>query len=88
MDSLKESGQIEQDADAVLLLYRQQEDSLENQNRYLETVKNKEGRIGRILLQFDGGTQTFTQADDRHKPETPYERQGFLPAPADLPIPF
>ncbi len=88
MDSLKESGQIEQDADAVLLLYRQQEDSLENQNRYLETVKNKEGRTGRILLQFDGGTQTFTQADDRRKPETPYERQGFLPAPADLPIPF
>lgn len=60
LDSLKESGQIEQDADAVLLLYRQQEDSLENQNRWLEVAKNKEGRLGRILLRFDGATQTFS----------------------------
>lgn len=78
LDSLKESGQIEQDADAVLLLYRQEEDNRENQNRWLEMAKNKEGRLGRILLHFDGGTQTFTEIEAKRKLEDPYERQGFL----------
>ena len=58
MSSLRESGQIEQDADLIMLL------SLENKddpggNRKLRIAKNKEGTCPNILLAFDGKHQTF-----------------------------
>lgn len=59
--SFRESGQIEQDADVALLLYRQ--DNTDPQSdRTLMIAKNKEGRanIG-ITLKFDGSIQTFSR---------------------------
>ena len=62
MSDLRESGQIEQDADVIMLLY------LENPKdkcgrRVLDIAKNKNGEPGRgILLDFHGDTQTFTKA--------------------------
>lgn len=58
MSSLRESGQLEQDADVIMLLYRTEPDA-ENSARNLFVAKNKEGRLGQIELQFNGGTQTF-----------------------------
>lgn len=60
MRDLRESGQIEQDADAVLLLYEADTESRER--RCLKIAKNKEGQLGKILLDFDGATQTFTES--------------------------
>ena len=56
MTSLRESGQIEQDADAILLLSY---DAYEPEERELTIAKNKKGRIGKIKLRFDGSIQTF-----------------------------
>lgn len=61
LSSLRESGQIEQDADIVLLL------SLENPAnrdgpRILQVAKNKEGTRPDMMLEFDGKTQTFSKA--------------------------
>lgn len=57
--SLRESGQIEQDADAVFLLWKNAEDKKEN-SRILQVAKNKKGSAdGMIILGFDGSTQTF-----------------------------
>lgn len=56
MTSLRESGQIEQDADAILLLSY---DVYEPEERELTIAKNKKGRIGKIKLRFDGSIQTF-----------------------------
>lgn len=58
MSSLRESGQLEQDADVIMLLYRTEPEA-ENSARNLFVAKNKEGRLGQIELQFNGGTQTF-----------------------------
>ncbi len=59
MRSLRESGQLEQDADVIMLLYRQ-EPTARSSPRMLQLAKNKEGESGvAIKLQFDGGTQTF-----------------------------
>lgn len=61
MSALRESGQIEQDADVVMIL------SLEKQgqpsgNRIMSIEKNKEGTCPNILLAFDGMHQTFSKA--------------------------
>ena len=61
MHDLRESGQIEQDADAVLLLYHA--DPNDNTGpRMLKIGKNKEGERADFRLDFNGNTQTFTEA--------------------------
>jgi replicative DNA helicase len=62
MANLRESGQIEQDADVILLLY--QEDKKEQGKRNLVVAKNKEGRTGEISLDFDRATQSFYVLDE------------------------
>lgn len=65
MQSFRESGQIEQDADVAMLLYPEDPDD-NGANRILKVSKNKEGEKLRIILTFDGATQTLTPvAGDR-----------------------
>ncbi len=61
MNALRESGQYEQDADIIMLVYREDETDLSNPDRRLDVVKNKEGELGGIDLTFDGATQTFSE---------------------------
>ena len=58
LSSLRESGQLEQDADVVALLYRQ---STNSQSAYRDffIAKNKEGEIGLMTLRFEGSRQRF-----------------------------
>ena len=63
MDALRESGQIEQDADVVMMLNLEKPKELpQGQNRILRIEKNKEGTCPQILLSFDGRHQTFAPA--------------------------
>ena len=56
---LKESGQLEQDADAILLLS-------DDGERYCAALdKNKEGRTGEISIAFDKEHQRFLEVDMR-----------------------
>lgn len=62
MQDLKESGQFEQDADLILMLFRPNPNSDEldtEKHRILKIAKNKEYRRGKWPLYFDGGHQTF-----------------------------
>lgn len=58
MKDLRESGQLEQDADAVLMLYKEEPDN-PHSRRVLSIEKNKEGEVGQVFLSFDGDIQTF-----------------------------
>ena len=61
---LRESGQIEQDADAVLALYIDPDEDAPQDDRKLRVLKNKEGTLGEFSLAFDGSTQTFAEYMD------------------------
>lgn len=58
MSSLRESGQLEQDADVILLLYKEEPDHPQSR-RACKVVKNKEGETFGTMLAFDGATQSF-----------------------------
>lgn len=83
MSDLRESGQIEQDADAILMIYCQTKDDIEGP-RILKTAKNKEGVTGKMALAWDGSKQTFTPMSSRVPPALP---KTLKPLPYDTPIP-
>lgn len=67
MHDLKETGQLEQDADLIMLLFKpkpgEKVDDVEidvEKSRILKVAKQKEGRLGRFLLYFDGAKQRMT----------------------------
>lgn len=58
MADLRESGQIEQDADVILFVWREDETSSKSP-RHLTLSKNKVGQLGQWGIVFDGATQKF-----------------------------
>lgn len=102
LSSLRESGQIEQDADIVMMLNTCKDST----DRELWIRKNKEGTCPQIRLAFDGAHQTFAKAASpegkaemdklraagKKHHSTPVigqqEEKGFEQLPMDTPVPF
>ena len=82
MADLRESGQIEQDADAILMLYCERKDDLAG-NRELKIAKNKEGTTGYVKLRWDGDCQRMTAISQRTPPPLPKLRE----LPKTTPVP-
>lgn len=75
MASLRSSGQIEQDADVVLLLYKEDPENAESR-RKLVIAKNKDGRANEgTLLDFDGDNQRFRKSVSWTPPEPPQKKK-------------
>lgn len=93
LHSLRQSGQIEQDADGVLLLYKE-EPKNPRSRRCLKIAKNKDGEAGGIAyLVFDGAHQRFRESvvdaavkTTRREPE--YKQTAFYSLPGSVPVPF
>ena len=69
LSDLRESGAIEQDADEVIFLYR---DEYYNENTEEKGVaecivaKNRHGEVGTVKLQWVGQYQTFADREWKH----------------------
>jgi replicative DNA helicase len=59
---LKESGAIEEDADAVILLHTVGQDPNGGVTVLAKIAKNRQGRIGRLALRFEPTTQRWEQS--------------------------
>ncbi|GJL83938.1 MAG: hypothetical protein DHS20C01_35720 [marine bacterium B5-7] len=81
MSDLRESGEIEQDADVILFIYRDEVYNPNTQNKAMAEIicrKNRNGPIGAVDVLFDGNRSRFFNSDgQRHysPPETP--KRGF-----------
>lgn len=92
LHSLRQSGQIEQDADGVMLLYKEEPNNSKSR-RCLKIAKNKEGEAGGIAyLVFDGAHQRFRVSTDQSgakKGRKSEYRQGSLyDLPETEPVPW
>lgn len=63
MQDLRQSGQIEQDADIILLLHR---DEGNDGRRDVIVAKNKEGEVGKLPFSFSGPGQKFYPEERRY----------------------
>ena len=63
MQDLRQSGQIEQDADIILLLHR---DEGNDGRRDVVVAKNKEGEVGKLPFSFSGPGQKFYPEERRY----------------------
>lgn len=64
MMDLRDSGAIEQDADAIMIISQGEDEDSEARSLYI--VKNKEGELSVINLHFKGEIQRFSELDYTH----------------------
>lgn len=69
LSDLRESGSIEQDADVVLMLYREDREKPDTPNKNIVEVhvaKHRNGPIGRMSLYFEEQSTTFKSLERAH----------------------
>lgn len=80
MNDLRESRQLTQDADAILILYEPREEGSKDTDRVLKIAKNKQGKRGTILLELDTRTmrmEPYIDADSSDIEEEETNSRGF-----------
>ncbi len=70
LSDLRDSGAIEQDADVVMMLYRDDyynEDSEAKDELEVNVIKHRNGGVGRVSLYFDRSRMKFSDLDKEHQ---------------------
>ena len=66
-DDLRESRQLKQDADFILILYPDTDENAPANSRVLEIAKNKDGRLARLPLTFEPEHMSFGERKSLEK---------------------
>ncbi len=69
---LRESGSIEQDADVVAFIYREDYYNPDTDRKNITDIlikKHRNGPLGNVELYFDKDKQRFRSLDTRHSPD-------------------
>lgn len=61
MSELRESGDIEQDASTIILLWNMDEDG---RKKGCKVDKNRQGKVGKVTMQFNGDLMKFEELTD------------------------
>lgn len=72
---LRESGSIEQDADVVAFIYREEYYNPDTDRKKLTDIfvkKHRNGPVGNVELYFENEKQRFRSVDSRHKNQEPF----------------
>jgi len=72
LSDLRESGSIEQDADIVLFLYREDRVKPDTPNKNIADIiiaKHRNGPVGKVSLYFDEASTSFKNLERYHAPE-------------------
>jgi replicative DNA helicase len=81
MSDLRDSGAIEQDADLIVMMYREEYYNKETTNKGIaeaNIVKQRMGEVGTVLLTFQGEYSRFSNFSGQyHKPEPNRISRGF-----------
>lgn len=75
LSDLRESGSIEQDADVVLMLYREDREKPDTPNKQIVDVfiaKHRNGPVGRASLYFEEQSTTFKNLERVHNAQETY----------------
>lgn len=67
MATLRDSGQIEQDADVILLLSTPKDDAEHRDEKLMTIAKNKDGMVGEVRFNFAGKYQQFHAIEKEHE---------------------
>lgn len=77
LSDLRESGAIEQDADIVMFLYRENDEDKTHSPIILDIAKHRNGELKRIRLNWQGEFMSFSESDD----QTEYGKKNVAPKP-------
>ena len=72
LSDLRDSGSIEQDADIVLFLYREDRVKPDTPNKNIADIiiaKHRNGPVGKVSLYFDENSASFKNLEKFHRPE-------------------
>ena len=75
MSELRESGDIEQDASVIILLWNLDD---EGKKKGCKIEKNRQGKIGTVKMEFNGDLMKFVELTDRNGFE-PIDDSPFAP---------
>ena len=76
LSDLRDSGSIEQDADAVILIWPVRELGNDAKLIGMDIAKNRQGKSGELALHFSGDTQTWGQSTESTQSPVRYEQGG------------